>query len=338
MSTAVISADDDVYEPTLQSILDQKTLRWIFVGGKGGVGKTTTSCSLAIQLAKARRSVLLISTDPAHNLSDAFSQKFGKEARLVEGFSNLSAMEIDPNGSIQDLMAGQGEEVDASMGGMGGMMQDLAFAIPGIDEAMSFAEVLKQVKSLSYEVIVFDTAPTGHTLRFLQFPSVLEKALAKISQLSSQYGPLLSGFLGNSGALPNGQNLNDMMEKLEGLRQTISEVNTQFKDENLTTFVCVCIAEFLSLYETERMIQELGSYGIDTHAIVVNQLLFPKQGSGCDQCNARRKMQKKYLDQYEELYEDFNVVKMPLLTEEVRGKEKLEKFSDMLIHPYVPVE
>jgi arsenite-transporting ATPase len=345
MSTAVISADDAL-EPSLQSLLDQKSLRWIFVGGKGGVGKTTTSCSLAIQLARVRRSVLLISTDPAHNLSDAFSQKFGKEARLVNGFDNLSAMEIDPNGSMQDLLAGQGDgaggqgggdDLNAMGSGVGGMMQDLAFAIPGIDEAMSFAEVLKQVKSLSYETIVFDTAPTGHTLRFLQFPSVLEKALAKVSQLSSQYGPLLNGFLGAGGTLPNGQNLNDMMEKLESLRETISEVNTQFKDAELTTFVCVCIAEFLSLYETERMIQELTNYGIDSHSIVVNQLLFPKSGSDCDQCNARRKMQRKYLDQYEELYaEDFNVVKMPLLVEEVRGKEKLDKFSEMLVKPYVP--
>merc|ERR1712058_110184 len=278
----------------------------IFVGGKGGVGKTTTSCSLAIQLAKVRRSVLLISTDPAHNLSDAFSQKFGKEARLINGFTNLSAMEIDPNGSIQELM-GQAEEGEGPAAGMGGVMQDLAFAIPGIDEAMSFAEVLKQ-----------------------------DKSLAKISQLSSQFGPMLNGLLGANGSLPNGANLNEMMEKLEGLRETISEVNTQFKDENLTTFVCVCIPEFLSLYETERMIQELASYGIDTHCIVVNQLLFPKSSSECEQCNARRKMQKKYLEQIEELYDEFNVVKMSLLVEEVRGKEKLESFSEMLIHPYVP--
>ena len=208
--------------------------------------------------------------------------------------------------------------------------------IPGIDEAMSFAEVLKQVKSLSYETIIFDTAPTGHTLRFLQFPSVLEKALAKIAQLSTQYGPLLSSFLGGGGTLPNGASLADMTEKLEALRATIAEVNAQFKDARLTTFVCVCIAEFLSLYETERMIQELTSYGIDAHCIVVNQLLFPGRGSACEQCSARRRMQKKYLDQIEELYDEFHVVKMPLLVDEVRGRDRLERFSEMLVTPYVP--
>ncbi|KAL8644638.1 MAG: hypothetical protein Q9226_007667 [Calogaya cf. arnoldii] len=339
--SATVDADSDSLEPSLQSIISQKSLRWIFVGGKGGVGKTTTSCSLAIQLAKVKKSVLLISTDPAHNLSDAFSQKFGKDARLVDGFTNLSAMEIDPNGSIQDLLKEGGEGAEQAMqemGGIGSMMQDLAFSIPGVDEAMSFAEVLKQVKSLSYEVIIFDTAPTGHTLRFLQFPTVMEKALAKLSQLSTQFGPMLNSVIGARGGLPGGQQLDEVLAKMESLRETIGEVNTQFKNADMTTFVCVCIPEFLSLYETERMIQELTSYEIDTHAIVVNQLLFPKKSNDCEQCNARRKMQRKYLEQIEELYDEFNVVKMPLLVEEVRGKEKLESFSEMLVHPYQPPE
>lgn len=138
MSSAMVNTDDDFGDlaPTLESIVAPNKLRWIFVGGKGGVGKTTTSCSLAIQMAKQRKSVLLISTDPAHNLSDAFNQKFGKDARLIEGFTNLSAMEIDPNGSIQDLLAAGGEGADEAMSGMGGvgnMFQDLAFSIPGVD-------------------------------------------------------------------------------------------------------------------------------------------------------------------------------------------------------------
>lgn len=191
---------------------------------------------------------------------------------------------------------------------------------------MSFAEVLKHVKTLDFEVIIFDTAPTGHTLRFLQFPTVLEKALEKLSGLSRQFGPMINSLLGARGGLPQGQSMDDILAKMESLRETISEVNKQFKNADMTTFVCVCIAEFLSLYETERMIQELSNYEIDTHSIVVNQLLFPKESNPCEQCNARRKMQKKYLEQIEELYDEFNVVKCPLLVEEVRGKEKLEKY------------
>ncbi|UZJ54417.1 hypothetical protein CBS101457_003737 [Exobasidium rhododendri] len=333
--TSVALVEEELLPATIQNVLDQKTLKWIFCGGKGGVGKTTTSCSLAVQMSKVRESVLLISTDPAHNLSDAFGQKFGKEATKVNGFDNLSAMEIDPTSSIQEMI----EQSDAQGGGgaMSSMMQDLAFAIPGVDEAMGFAEIMKHVKSMQYSVIIFDTAPTGHTLRFLSFPTVLEKALAKFSTLGRSFGPMINQMTSMMGG---GQgNQEDLFAKLESMRAVINEVNTQFKDPDKTTFVCVCIAEFLSLYETERLIQELTQYEIDTHVIVCNQLLFPKKNSNCEHCRVRKAMQQKYIAEMMDLYsEDFHIIKCPLLTEEVRGVEKIEAFSQFLVTPYKPVD
>lgn len=124
-------------------------------------------------------------------------------------------------------------------------------------------------------------------------------------------------------------NTDEMFGKLESMREVITEVNTQFKDPEKTTFVCVCISEFLSLYETERLIQELAQYEIDTNSIIVNQILWPKKSgsnSDCPHCAARWAMQKKYLAEINELYaEDFHVVKMPLLTTEVRGSENIKK-------------
>ena len=184
----------------------------------------------------------------------------------------------------------------------------------------------------------------------------------------------MSAMLGGGQTSPD-----DMFAKLDSMKEVISEVNSQFKDpvclhklcflgsmnlfsrafvtQEKTTFVCICISEFLSLYETERLVQELMTYEIDTHNIVVNQLLFPKKSSwfltykpnppsnrtlkhadsNCDHCTVRYKMQQKYLAEAHELYADmFHIVRLPLLTEEVRGPEKLKDFSKMLVTPYKP--
>ncbi|CAM8923854.1 unnamed protein product [Rhodiola kirilowii] len=321
-----MAADQGLPEATIRNVLDQDTLKWVFVGGKGGVGKTTCSSILAILLSKFRSSVLIISTDPAHNLSDAFQQRFTKSPTLVNGFSNLYAMEVDPNVEAEDL--GNGE-------GMDSMISELANAIPGIDEAMSFAEMLKLVQTMDYSVVVFDTAPTGHTLRLLQFPSTLEKGLAKMMSLKNKFGGLLSQMTRMFG-MDDEFAEDAILGRLEGMKDVIEQVNRQFKDPDLTTFVCVCIPEFLSLYETERLVQELTKFEIDTHNIIINQVLYDEEDIESKLLKARMKMQKKYVDQFYMLYDDFHITKLPLLPEEVCGVRALEAFSTHFTTPYKP--
>lgn len=260
-------------------------------------------------------------------------------------------MEIDPSQDATSEIEAEADNDDI----FGQMFNDLQNSIPGIDEAMSFSELMKQVQQMDFDVVVFDTAPTGHTLRLLSFPTILEKAFAKVWELKDRFG----GLIGQATALMSGGNnpaaaQEQLMGKLEETRAVINKVNEAFRDPTKTTFVCVCIPEFLSIYETERLVQELSKYGIDSHNIVVNQVLFPEkdaeeltewyEGNGaalpkeaqeiCTKLLARKRMQDKYIGQCFDLYgDDFHVVLMPLLDYEVRGVEKLKTFSELLIHP-----
>eukprot|EP00899_Mesostigma_viride_P012041 jgi/Mesvir1/20838/Mv07931-RA.1 len=235
-------------------------------------------------------------------------------------------MEIDP--SMDE------DAVDFLGGGADGLMSDLVGAIPGIDEAMSFAEMLKLVQSMDYDVVVFDTAPTGHTLRLLELPSTLDKGLSKMISLKGKF----SGMLQQMSSMFGGGDMfeeEQLLGKLDGIKAVVSNVNAQFRDPKLTTFVCVCIAEFLSLYETERLIQDLAKFEIDTRNIIINQVIMSKNLLD-PLLRARMDMQNKYIRQYHDLYEDFHIIQLPLQPEELRGVDSIKDFAKHMLVPYQP--
>jgi len=167
---------------------------------------------------------------------------------------------------MDDIFKNMGIELNS------GFIQEMIANIPGIDEAMAFGCLLKTIGDLENQTVVFDTAPTGHTLRFLNFPNVIEKLLTKILQLKDKFEPLLrmaTTFAQGQGV----PSFDEIFLKITQLKSSTEAAINQFRNPELTTFVAVCIPEFLSLWETERLVQELNSLEIDINNVVVNQVL-----------------------------------------------------------------
>ena len=295
--------------------------RWklLLFSGKGGVGKTTASVATALTLASRHpdRSILLVSTDPAHSLQDSLA-----DAPLPP---NLKVIELDAQACLADFkeknqprlreIAVRGTFLDED-----DINQFLELSLPGMDEIMGFLEISHWIKEETYDTIVVDTAPTGHTLRLMGMPDLMREWLETLDTLLSKYRYMKSLFHGS-------YRPDDIDRFLDGLSSEVTQMEKLLKDSLLCRFVPVMLAERLSLEETLDLIQELKWLGINIDEIVVNRL-YPE--SQCNLCKDIRFQQVRELSRLsrEKLFSDVHLWGIPMYPQEIRGMEGLLRFWD----------
>ena len=315
----------------------------IMFGGKGGVGKTSCAASSAIWAAEHGRNTLIISTDPAHSLGDSFGMEFPPgEPTPVEGIENLTALEINPKANISEFQGLSNMNPVEEMGipGMGemGMFSELqefsSMSPPGIDEALAFAKVLEFIETdHPYDLVIFDTAPTGHTLRFLSLPETLSGWIGKLMKLRLKIGNIFGNIKDFFKREGEDEEDEDQLEMLEKLNESIINARDDLKNPDKNTFVIVMIPEEMAVSETGRLLNELVKYDIPSTNIVVNQL-YPDSEELCDFCQSRKKMQQRHLKRIKEIFGenmDKNIIEVPLFKEEIRKYSKLKEMSKYLI-------
>jgi arsenite-transporting ATPase len=263
----------------VEAIIEDKGLKFLFVGGKGGVGKTTCSSAIACQLAYERK-ILLISTDPAHSLGDAFRIKFSGEPTAIPGVPNLEVMEVNPETNLQEEIKHWAEM--ARKAGMDEMLekvsefQEWLSGVPGIDEATALTSVIGHIESGTYDLIVFDTAPTGHTLKLLQLPKILQAGLDKLQSWQAKMWDvwqLMKGAVSTGPEMSPAEMKRAIADKLQEYKDGMEKISVILKDTSATNFMIVCIAEYLSINESQRLLSELQRNNIRVTHIVVNQLV-----------------------------------------------------------------
>jgi arsenite-transporting ATPase len=298
-------------------------------GGKGGVGKTSCAAATSVWAAAQGYDVLVISTDPAHSLGVILDQKIGPDVKAVEGVKNLYALEIDPKVALTQIQRElpKTEEKSTSPLGldlMGGL--DVGSA-PGADEALAFAKVLEYIEKPEHELIVFDTAPTGHTLRLLSLPDVLDSWLGKIIKLRYSMGRIWGSLKAMVGR--GNDEKDDGMESLQRLKGTVEKAREQLSNRSVTSFVPVMIPEAMAVEQTEMLLTALYEFEIPVEHIIVNMIL-PEEVS-CRFCKSRKAMQIEHLARIRHIYSDqFSLTELPLLDTEVRGLDRIRQLSSLL--------
>ncbi|WP_414703628.1 ArsA family ATPase [Pseudalkalibacillus sp. SCS-8] len=298
----------------------------VFFGGKGGVGKSTSASAFALTLARQGKRTLLVSTDPAHNVGDIFHKKLtGKPKTLTD---NLWAVEIDPDEETKRYL----DVVKKNLKGLvkSKMIEevhrqiDLAAGSPGADEAALFDRLVSIIldEKDAYDTIVFDTAPTGHTIRLLTLPELMGAWIDGMLKRRESMNENYSEWMGD------GEPIEDpIYDILHKRKERFAAVRKVLLDDQQSEYVFVLNPERLPIVETEKAVETLRKHDIHVRTLVVNKLL-PK-GEASSFFQKRIEQEKEYLRWIEDTFKQEKIL-IPLLDGDVSSLEALHQISEKM--------
>jgi len=310
--------------------LDRPSLEMVIFGGKGGVGKTSCALASALWFSERWRTVV-VSTDPAHSLADSLGCPVGPEPVGVPGVPGLSALEVSADRAFRLFKERHEAELVKLFETSSELDQEdiremMSLSIPGIDEMMSLKAVIDLVSAGAYERYVIDTAPTGHALRLISSPELLDGWVRMASKMRWKYRYMVESFSGEYE--PDGAD-NLLMD----LKRTVRRLESLLTDPGRCEFIPVCIPEAMAVRESARLIEELAGHGIFPTQMVMNNVMGEDEdGSGF--CRRRRESQAVQLALAEELFGGLRIATVPEFPEEVRGLGGLGKVRNALFGPH----
>jgi arsenite-transporting ATPase len=308
--------------------LEQNELKLIIFGGKGGVGKTVSAISTAFELSKNHRT-LLISTDPAHSISDCLEQEVGFHILKVKGKENLDAIEIDANKALHNWKIEHQSVLKKLFNTSTYLDSDdieevLKLSIPGIDEIMSFKIIMDLIEEGNYDKYVVDTAPTGHALRLISSPEMLDNWIKVSVRMRWKYRYMVTRFSGS-------YKQDEVGAFLLNLKKMVKRTDNMLRDKTKCEFIPVCIPEAMAIKETIGLIDKLATYEIFTRQLVVNNVMVSDEGEFCKRVKIS---QAPYLEEIKDNFSALNAVEIPKFSEEIKGLVALEKFKTSLFETF----
>lgn len=310
----------------------------VLYGGKGGVGKTTMAAATALASSRDGTPTLVVSTDPAHSLADTFERAIPDEPTKIHDEYPLFAVEIDPETAMES------EGGLAALGGLDPDNHPLAElfsggVMPGADEAVALQQLMLHLDDDRFDRVVIDTAPTGHTLRLLELPEMLDSLLGRLLTLRERFSGMIGGLFGDET-----EELADT-PGLDDLREQIERVRTVLQDPTQTDFRLVVVPEMMSVTESKRLLAELEEARIPVETIVVNRVMEDPAAVSdsiepgtipapdhehCAFCKRRWEVQREALSAAQELFQGRTVKRVPLFAGEIKGERMLRLVASCL--------